>query len=546
LISHSSVSKPIIFLPSKITFDMNMDANRQGNLKDDREFEVEEALEPRNIDFMEVDEDRSTNDGTGGENEDANEVMSVDSANETDLLFVADNSSFSGLVSCWSTSPDKSRTGHDELSRLHESFASDNYSFPADSSAHSGIVSCWSSSPEKSQTGRGDLSALHESFESTDTEDSDDGAHFRFLLFLLSNIGRLQELESQKATHNVRVQYNRISWISYWDMYRNDPDFERVIRMKRESFVRLVDLLRSDLAVDQDMADKRGGQVSPEMCVYMTLRYLAGAPDIDVKQHISVSGSTFYQCLHKTLRCICKCASLDILFPKSLEDCNKLAAGFLSCTSKGSIINCVGALDGFLLCIDTPSESEAKNQRSFFSGHYQRNGVNIQAICDSNKMFLYFAVTGPGSMGDRMAMHENICDQGTLSELVEKLPGKFVVIADAAYEATEKVVPMFYGVQKYNELHDNFNYAASCCRIRLEQAFGHMTNKWRILHRPLYQRLHNVKLVAVAIARLHNFCIREKLESDLLGDDRSYDFIAGSSRNTPYYHTLDSSLSQLS
>lgn len=137
-----------------------------------------------------------------------------------------------------------------------------------------------------------------------------------------------------------------------------------------------------------------------------------------------------------------------------------------------------------------------------------------------------------------MAMHENVGDEGSLTDHVKMLPGNFVVIADAAYEATEKVVSMYYGVQHQNVLHDNFNYAASCCRIQIEQAFGHMTNKWRILHRPLCNHLHNVKLVAIAIACLHNFCIREKLESDSLGDDRSYEFVAGSNNNATYYTSV--------
>ena len=42
-------------------------------------------------------------------------------------------------------------------------------------------------------------------------------------------------------------------------------------------------------------------------------------------------------------------------------------------------------------------------------------------------------------------------------------------------------------------------------------AFGLMNTKWCILNRPLKQPLRNVKYVAYAIARLHNFCITERL-----------------------------------
>jgi hypothetical protein len=38
-----------------------------------------------------------------------------------------------------------------------------------------------------------------------------------------------------------------------------------------------------------------------------------------------------------------------------------------------------------------------------------------------------------------------------------------------------------------------------------------MTAKWGLLHRPIRQKLCNVKYYAHSIARLHNFCIKERL-----------------------------------
>jgi DDE superfamily endonuclease len=351
-----------------------------------------------------------------------------------------------------------------------------------------------------------------------------------------SNLYQLHNSETPLVTPRfTRVQYTRIDWDGYWHQYRNDPAFETLIRMKRESFLTLVELLRDDLTVDQDMALLRGGHVRPEMCLYMTLRYLAGGTGGDVKSLISISMSTFYYCVRKTQISICTCPFLAIKFPTNVDECNELALGFSLCSDNESIRNCVGVLDGYLLSINTPCAADAENQRSFFSGHYQRMGMNIQAICDSNKIFLYFALTGPGNMNDRVAMHEEIEGQGTLHALIETLPYPFVVIADAAYEATEKCVPLFFGLLRQDPDHDNFNYVGSQCRIRIEMAFGYMTNKWRILHRPLHQRLRNVSLLVNAIARLHNFCLKESLVNSDWGDDQRYDHVVNSPSNIPYF-----------
>jgi hypothetical protein len=114
--------------------------------------------------------------------------------------------------------------------------------------------------------------------------------------------------------------------------------------------------------------------------------------------------------------------------------------------------------------IETPSKKNAGNVPSFFSGHYQCYGINIQAVCDSNCIFTYFALSGPGSMNDRAAIKEYIPNIGSLYNTIETLPQNYVVIGDPAYEATEHLVPNFYGVSRQTSVaNDNYNWAASCC-----------------------------------------------------------------------------------
>ena len=69
-------------------------------------------------------------------------------------------------------------------------------------------------------------------------------------------------------------------------------------------------------------------------------------------------------------------------------------------------------------------------------------------------------------------------------------------------------------------------------RIRIEQTFGLMTGKWRILCQPLQMKLKNAAKVFMCITRLHNFIINEgdisinnsedcESELMLLNDDES-------------------------
>jgi DDE superfamily endonuclease len=210
--------------------------------------------------------------------------------------------------------------------------------------------------------------------------------------------------------------------------------------------------------------------------------------------------------LYETIHAINK--SMEIKFPSLPEDCAAVAALFEDISYAGVISNCVGVLDGYLMAINTPSKRTAKNVRSYYSGHYRRNGINIQACCDASCRFTFVGVGGPGVTKDRVAVKES-----GLSDLVEALPQGYICIGDCAYQPSERLVPIFGGDLALKPDNDNFNYFASQLRIRIEMAFGLMTRKWGILQKPLTNQLPNYKHLICCIARLHNFCIDEQLKT---------------------------------
>jgi len=74
---------------------------------------------------------------------------------------------------------------------------------------------------------------------------------------------------------------------------------------------------------------------------------------------------------------------------------------------------------------------------------------------------------------------------------------------------TETLLTPFSGKEKKDPEKDAFNFYLSQLWIRIEQTFGLMTNKWRILRQPLQMNLKNVAKTFMCITRLHNFCINE-------------------------------------
>jgi hypothetical protein len=290
--------------------------------------------------------------------------------------------------------------------------------------------------------------------------------------------------------------------------------------MSYDSFCTLLDRIKSHLfESDEKMAALRGGQIIPELHLYATVRYLAGGSYSDICLFCGISVPAFYCILWRTIHAINK--AITITFPTSAEDCAIHAASFENISHRGVIKICAGVLDGFLLAIITPRKLHAKNVRSYFSGHYQKYGINIQACCDAHCRFTFLGIGGPGVTKDRTAVKES-----GLLEKIESLPAGYICIGDCAYQPSESLVPIFGGDLALKRDNDNFNFFASQLRIRIEMAFGLMTRKWGILQRPLTNSLLSIKHIICCIARLHNFCIDERLKTDtsIIDSDSSLSF----------------------
>ena len=73
---------------------------------------------------------------------------------------------------------------------------------------------------------------------------------------------------------------------------------------------------------------------------------------------------------------------------RAVKELEELQRGF-DLKSTGQVMSrCIGAFDGLLLLIQTPSRKEASNVLQYFSGHYQQMGLNVQALVDSYLQFL--------------------------------------------------------------------------------------------------------------------------------------------------------------
>lgn len=97
----------------------------------------------------------------------------------------------------------------------------------------------------------------------------------------------------------------------------------------------------------------------------------------------------------------------------------------------------LSVMDGYLQRIRTPSQ-ETENARSYFSGHYQTNGINIQVVCDHYCWGISICVAVHGETNNTAAFSKS-----ALNQVIQKFPiGKYVG-TDNAYIFDEHLFPLF-------------------------------------------------------------------------------------------------------
>ncbi|KAE9163401.1 hypothetical protein PF004_g30152 [Phytophthora fragariae] len=280
--------------------------------------------------------------------------------------------------------------------------------------------------------------------------------------------------------------------------------------MEVESFEKLLLLVRPALLREEVQSERRTGAnpITPENMMQMTISWLAGSNYHTTRCLGGVSRSGFYDITKAVMDALCECDDLRIKAPtQSYSRMQEIADGFTVISKDGIITGCVGCLDGWLCQIRAPSKAEVPDVASFFSGHYQMYGLNVQAVCDSLCRFTGYCFDSPGKVGDSIAFKK-----WTLSDEIMELPPGFYCIGDNAYPLSDSLLVPYNKLELKSKKHSDFNFYLSQLRIRIEMSFGLPVNKWQIFKKPLVVDFTNVSRVIKTCMKLHNFCIDERVQ----------------------------------
>ena len=313
----------------------------------------------------------------------------------------------------------------------------------------------------------------------------------------------------------------------------NDTVFRKMFRMSCTCFMRLCQEVKvavgapvfkaeNDVHSNHDLIGETplwaikqlGGLLPGELKIAILLRLLAGACYIDLIPLFYISETSVWNVFHDAVIWICKTFHFPLrkmLLNKDWVALKKIAAEFGE--QMEQIYNgCFGSIDGIALRVKCFSTNEVPDPGNYYcrKGFY---ALNVQAICDRKKRFLWCSTGHKGGTHDSRAFLETQLFD-ILVEIAEELQKEGLYIAgDSAYAlAVFLLTPYDNAAPK--SIEDAFNFFHSSCRIFIECSFGELVMRWGIFWRRLAFKASKVGGVIQAAMLLHNFIVEERELSD--------------------------------
>ncbi|XP_050676737.1 uncharacterized protein LOC126973475 isoform X1 [Leptidea sinapis] len=294
------------------------------------------------------------------------------------------------------------------------------------------------------------------------------------------------------------------------ELKSDDGKFYEYLRMTVTTFdsllVRLADNLRRENTHFRNC-------ISAEERLVITLRYLAsGCSFKQLHYNFRVGMSTISKIIKETCSVIWSVLSAEYLkLPNTEEEWRAIAEAF---KTKANFPHCLGALDGKHIRITKPINSGSMffNYKDYFS-------FILFAIVDSEYRFIYVSIGSYGKECDSSILKQSNfwkkLNDGTLNiprptplheNMQEEIP--YVFVGDEAFTLSQNLLRPYGGTHLDNK-KKIFNYRLSRARRYVECTFGILSNKWRILHRPLDVCAETAIEVVKACTVLHNFLIKK-------------------------------------
>lgn len=301
-----------------------------------------------------------------------------------------------------------------------------------------------------------------------------------FTTFLLVATESLEVFEKEESTmlmahiseqrnlcRSLPVEKSRPTWIGFTNRV-SDTHFRRQFRMSRTAFTNLCTVLSASVGETTFRPEhvvhqthnaasllSRGGLIPGEVKTAISIRLLAGASYLDLNPLFDVSTSHIYLIFDEFLLWVLKAFTFPLM--QFLQDENWPAlhaiAEPFSYGSNGAFSGIIGPLDGLAVRMRSPKRTEVSDPGNY----YCRKGffaLNVQAICDRCKKFLWCYTSNKGSTHDSVAFTNSRLYSLLTEKALQLEEQGLYLIGDSAYNLTPFLLTPYSTDEIQNDASD--------------------------------------------------------------------------------------------
>lgn len=338
-------------------------------------------------------------------------------------------------------------------------------------------------------------------------------------LVLLDEVRELEDQRVAAAAERRRPQGRRRCWVreifrkryesQYYtlmpDLRARDEDmFRKYLRVPPALFD---EILRNVQPLIQCQNTRMRAAIPAGMALAVTLRHLATG---DSYTSLAFDFRISKQAISKIVIRVCDAIIFYyknevIHFPQTKEEWKQIAKGF---SDVWQFHHCLGALDGKHIRMKKPVKSGTMffNYKKFFS-------IVLMALVDHEYKFIWYDLGANGSASDAQIFNSSdLLEVMTAQTLqfpdADPLPGDnvdmpYFFIGDEAF-ALKTWMMKPYSRQHLTREETAFNYRLSRARRVVENAFGILSMRWRVLTTSMQHELKTVEFIVEACIVLHN------------------------------------------
>ncbi|XP_018305413.1 uncharacterized protein [Mycetomoellerius zeteki] len=248
----------------------------------------------------------------------------------------------------------------------------------------------------------------------------------------------------------------------------------------------------------------------PEFRLAFTLCFLASGDSLNsMARYWRIGKSTSYKIVIETCNAIWQCLKKTYLKQPSEEEWKNIEKCFYE---RWDFPNCIGALDGKHIRVQCPPNSGSAYYN--YKGYYSL----VLATCDANYAFTFVDIGDYGSLSDTSILSVSGFGQALEHDELNLPPPKLLpksTILAHHYFVGDEIFPLRLNLlrpyARKNLLgikQKVFNYRLSRARRTIENAFGILVTRWRVLRTTLAMHPNNVEAVISAAVCLHNFIMK--------------------------------------